>query len=516
MAFGTGSVVFSDDFDYADTADVTAAAPAVWENPLWTGQGPCRVVSSELAPGPTSTGWLDCYSLDEFDDLDLIVTLAAKPGDTLDLFIHARATPESAGGVDSYTLRLEPESGTDQIRVQRWTNGSSTTLATYSLEFSAGDRFGLRLIGDQIEAYHDDGSGWDLLGSAITDATYSTGAIAFESNSGATRISRVEVREIDTTAPAVDDSTPADAATDVAIDVAPSVTFTEALAPATVDDTTVTLEDTGGAVSGTVSLSSGDTVVTFTPDAVLEYETEHTLTLAAAIEDPAGNALAGAPVEITFTTAAAPAMVDDVAQAAMTATRDLEALLQVAKTAGTGVRILRRAGAGESPPGTPDAAGWALVEDLAESSAEILELSVALPTNDDDYTLALWAFAGEDFSPDPHTVTVFGTIAPTMAAVGDNYAAFYVDTDRPGKPRVEVSPFGSFVTSDVYDAHDDGEEGWRIGPPGSENLLASSSFGDPLPSGGWPADSAGSIVRRELPVVEADRYVRALHRLEET
>jgi hypothetical protein len=78
----------------------------------------------------------------------------------------------------------------------------------------------------------------------------------------------------DTQGPQVQSATPADGATDVAVTVEPTVTFSEALDPATVTSSTVQLLDAAGQpvaqAAGSPSLSADGLVVTITPAAELD------------------------------------------------------------------------------------------------------------------------------------------------------------------------------------------------------------------------------------------------------
>lgn len=101
----------------------------------------------------------------------------------------------------------------------------------------------------------------------------------------------------DTTRPTVSFGVPAPAAMGVATNTSISATFSEALAPATVNGTTFTLRNNtaGVAVPGTVTYSAATRTATFTPTAAggLAASANYTATLAATITDVAGNGLAG-------------------------------------------------------------------------------------------------------------------------------------------------------------------------------------------------------------------------------
>jgi hypothetical protein len=101
----------------------------------------------------------------------------------------------------------------------------------------------------------------------------------------------------DTTPPSVTSQVPAAGASGVATSVAPSATFSEAVSSSVV----FTVKDgSGSAVAGSVGLSSGNTVATFTPSAALAAGTAYTASVSAS--DTSGNAMP-APVSWTFTTA---------------------------------------------------------------------------------------------------------------------------------------------------------------------------------------------------------------------
>ncbi len=112
------------------------------------------------------------------------------------------------------------------------------------------------------------------------------------------------VAAADVTPPTIIGNTPANGATNVAIAVTPTVTFSEPMQNATLTTASVTLKTTAGsvAVSGSVSVS-GNTA-TFTPGTALANGTQYTATVTTAAKDVAGNALA-ANASWSFTTAAA-------------------------------------------------------------------------------------------------------------------------------------------------------------------------------------------------------------------
>ena len=112
--------------------------------------------------------------------------------------------------------------------------------------------------------------------------------------------------DVDTLAPTVVSTVPANGAAGVNPAAAVSATFSEAMSASTINTTTFTLHAAGATedVTATVSYASG--VATLTPAAALTSEMTYTATLGTAITDVAGNPLSPAPYSWTFTTAAAP------------------------------------------------------------------------------------------------------------------------------------------------------------------------------------------------------------------
>lgn len=96
----------------------------------------------------------------------------------------------------------------------------------------------------------------------------------------------------DFTPPTVISTVPAAGAANVAVDSSISVTFSEAMDPATVNVSTFTLKDGGNnPVSGTVTYFG--TTATFSPNADLGFATVYTATITSGARDLAGNSQSG-------------------------------------------------------------------------------------------------------------------------------------------------------------------------------------------------------------------------------
>jgi hypothetical protein len=108
----------------------------------------------------------------------------------------------------------------------------------------------------------------------------------------------------DLTAPTVVSNIPLGGAVGVLASVHPSASFSEAMAPATVNGTSFTLARGGTPVAGAVSLDAAGITTTFVPTAPLALNTLYTATITTAVTDTSGNAMAAAHAW-SFTTAVA-------------------------------------------------------------------------------------------------------------------------------------------------------------------------------------------------------------------
>ena len=108
----------------------------------------------------------------------------------------------------------------------------------------------------------------------------------------------------DTTAPTVTATSPVANASGVPIGSSVAITFSEALASASVSGSTITLKDSAGkTIAAAVTYSAGNRTATLTPNSPLTASTKYTATVAG-VTDSAGNKLANA-YSWAFTTAAA-------------------------------------------------------------------------------------------------------------------------------------------------------------------------------------------------------------------
>lgn len=106
---------------------------------------------------------------------------------------------------------------------------------------------------------------------------------------------------IDTMPPSIVATLPPDLATNVPITTMISATFSEALTPGTVTNSSFTVTDAGAAIAGTVNYDSTTFTATFVPAALLPNNTTLRADIFATVADLAGNTLSS-PAVWTFTT----------------------------------------------------------------------------------------------------------------------------------------------------------------------------------------------------------------------
>lgn len=130
----------------------------------------------------------------------------------------------------------------------------------------------------------------------------------------------------DNTAPTVTSNTPIAAAVDVAIDIMPSATFSEAMSVESISTNSFTLVDAGATpVNGTVNYNNGNFTASFDPAAALVGNSTYTATVTSSVKDEAGNPLA-ANFSWSFTTVSA----QDVTAPAITSNTPADAATSVA------------------------------------------------------------------------------------------------------------------------------------------------------------------------------------------
>lgn len=175
MSFGDTGIL--------DAFSGTGALGGNWTtlNGSWT-QG-----SGVAIPGGTNSvaGWnASTFGVDE----EAYLTVSTKPGTGGQVMAFVRMTTLVLATVDAYGVYLTNNAGTDTIAIQRVDNAVPTSLTSTSREVAAGDKIGIRVIGNTITAWHYSGGAWAEVLST-TDSTYgSAGYIGMASTDTTTRI----------------------------------------------------------------------------------------------------------------------------------------------------------------------------------------------------------------------------------------------------------------------------------------------------------------------------------------
>jgi len=143
-----------------------------WSNGiLGSGERGLKVVSNLLASGKTSTTTAWRSNVQYGPDAQAWARVSTLPGTGNAVRLYVRLQTQGSSAVDGYMLRFSQASGTDQIFLERITNGAITTLATINREVAAGNRLLLRAQGPTLEAWLHNGTTWTRIGRT-TDSTY--------------------------------------------------------------------------------------------------------------------------------------------------------------------------------------------------------------------------------------------------------------------------------------------------------------------------------------------------------
>ncbi|MCA9974243.1 MAG: hypothetical protein KC413_00780, partial [Anaerolineales bacterium] len=165
MAFGSSSVL--DNFNRANEGPPMTG----WANFLTAG-----LVVSSNACAPSGAGNRAGYynTVLSAADCEVYATIASDPASNRNMSLYARLVNIGSGTTEGYGIQFNKVAGTDTLQIFRLDNDTKTVLgANFSQELTAGNKFGLEIVGSTLTAYVDTGSGWTSLGSR-TDSTYSS------------------------------------------------------------------------------------------------------------------------------------------------------------------------------------------------------------------------------------------------------------------------------------------------------------------------------------------------------
>jgi hypothetical protein len=145
-----------------------------WGNGILGGsERSLKVVSNQCASdrNTTATSW---WKTQLGADEEAYATVSTLPGNGDSFRVYTRLQSPGSSAVDGYVLLFTQASGTDQVTIDRITDGTLTQLATTNREIGAGARLLFRAKGSVLEAWVREGSVWSRIVRA-TDSTY-TGA----------------------------------------------------------------------------------------------------------------------------------------------------------------------------------------------------------------------------------------------------------------------------------------------------------------------------------------------------
>ncbi len=331
-------------FDFANDADTTAN--------IATNLG-CEVISLLYGdnPGPYTTPYDNVSPTDrrhgvkeDFDDYEASVTaigIAPTPAEGQQGELRVPILKLVFSSTDA-TLDVPQYSNIDSIRVQRIGSGSDSDFTsggiilyddsgTISGSFDAGDteipgsaasliggyatmnptlnqpitstgttffvainidasaQVG-KTIGLRIEDPKNDITFADVIADSYTQLGFIDSSVSTPASGNTVTITELPL--VDTTPPTVSFTDPADAEKNVSVNTDITIVFSEEINPATISTSNFTVEDIfNNPVTGTVSASGSS--ATFTPTSVLAFETIYNVTVAAGVQDLAGNPLAG-------------------------------------------------------------------------------------------------------------------------------------------------------------------------------------------------------------------------------
>jgi len=239
------------------------------------------LVSGEIASGATIYFYANDYEADQ--------TYAFSSGDVTELNLTVEA-PSDTTAPSVIITALTPDPTNDNTPTFTGT-ATDAESSISSVEYKVDS-------GSWLAASASDGAFNSISeGYTFTTATLSNGAhTAYVRATDAAANTTAEVNyasdsfTVDTTAPTVVSTSPADGASDVAVGTTVTATFSEAMKASTITTSSFTLDG----VAGSVSYNSGTYTATFTPSAHLSYNTTYTANLSTAITDAAGNPLASA------------------------------------------------------------------------------------------------------------------------------------------------------------------------------------------------------------------------------
>ena len=198
MAFGDSSNLLSN-FDGADENPLSEAGR--WGD-LNTNGPDLQLVSHQVTSGGATTGeryWLVDTAMGP--DVEAYLTIATLPGDGNAIRLYARGQQPGSNTNDGYEIRYNQiTAATDEILIERCTNAVLTVLATFTQDLIAGDKLGISILGNRIEAWFTTGGVWTLAGSAVDNTYTAAGHVAMGVRGTTGRVDNVYAGELNSLA----------------------------------------------------------------------------------------------------------------------------------------------------------------------------------------------------------------------------------------------------------------------------------------------------------------------------
>lgn len=165
------------------------------------------------------------------------------------------------------------------------------------------------------------------------------------------------------------------------------------------------------------------------------------------------------------------------------------------------------------PPVSPTDPDWDQVANTTSGSGTFRDVSIALPTNDEEYGLAVYSYdpGGATFSASPAMIYVFGMVPPLAVHATQEYAIFEIVTARRAAMVLELGDTNDFPkgSGDIVMSQRADPSNFMIYPPGTPTADILAGDGDLLSADGWLQDSDGSLVRCSFTPTGGTRYARA-------
>lgn len=179
-------------------------------------------------------------------------------------------------------------------------NPSTINSSSFTLKQGSVDIPGTLVYSGNVATFTPSAS---LAGAKVYTVTLTTGVKDLSGNalSAAYTWNFTTSSTADATAPAVSSVTPVSNATSVALNIKPTITFSEPMDASTITSSTFTMKQGSTTVTGTVSYTA--TTATFTPSVSMTGNLVYTCSVTTAAKDVSGNALA-AVYTWSFTTLA--------------------------------------------------------------------------------------------------------------------------------------------------------------------------------------------------------------------